>query len=46
MVVLRKADAGSLVGEPRSLKVSPDRIIHFLELSPSVLGVGVNLSTN
>lgn len=37
---LRKADAGAVVSEPESLKVPPNRIIRFLELSPSVLGVG------
>ena len=37
---LRKADAGAVVSEPESLKVPPNRIIRFLELSPSVLSVG------
>lgn len=30
---LRKADAGAVVSEPESLKVPPNRIIRFLELS-------------
>ena len=41
--VLRKADAGAVVGEHESLKVPPfrpSRKPRFLELSPSVLGVG------